>query len=85
MKALYNISLLLLLSVNLLVCGCKQETHFVETALKPHVESGNLPGVISVLIDENGEPTHIFCATGDGGKYRFEGRTYIVCMKLEKE
>lgn len=53
MKALYNISLLLLLSVNLLVCGCKQETHFVETALKPHIESGNLPGVISVLIDEN--------------------------------
>ncbi len=38
-----------------------------------------------VLFDENGEPTHIFCATGDGGKYRFEGRTYIVCIKLEKE
>ena len=40
----------------------------------------------SLLFDENGEPTHIFCASGTGANpYAFEGRTYIVCMKLEKK
>ncbi len=39
----------------------------------------------SVLFNEKGEPTHIFCASGDGPSYQFNGRTYIVCMKLEKE
>ena len=39
----------------------------------------------SVLFDENGKPTHIFCASGDGGvPYNFNGVTYIVCMKLEE-
>lgn len=39
----------------------------------------------SLLLDENGEPTHIFCASGDGERpYNFDGNTYIVCMKLEK-
>ena len=39
----------------------------------------------SVLFDENGEPTHIFCASGDGEPYNFQGATYIVCVKLEKK
>ena len=40
----------------------------------------------SLLFDENGEPTHIFCASGTGANpYAFEGRTYIVCIKLEKK
>lgn len=39
----------------------------------------------SVLFNEKGEPTHIFCASGDGPSYQFNGRTYIVCIKLEKE
>lgn len=52
MKTLYKIPSVLLLSLAMFVCGCKQETHYVETALKPHVESGKLPGVISVLVDE---------------------------------
>ena len=46
---------------------------------------GNLerPGL---LFDENGEPTHIFCASGTAeNPYAFEGRTYIVCIKLEKK
>ena len=52
MKTLYKIPLFLLLAVNIFVCGCKQETHYVETALKPYVEEGKLPCVVSVLIDE---------------------------------
>lgn len=37
----------------------------------------------SVLFDENGKPTHIFCASGNGTiPYVFEGRTYIVCFPL---
>lgn len=39
----------------------------------------------SVLFDEDGTPTHIFCASGDGPSYQFNGRTYIVCVKLEKK
>ena len=40
----------------------------------------------SVLFDENGEPTHIFCASGGGTlPYNFEGSTYVVCIKLEKK
>ena len=40
----------------------------------------------SLLFDENGEPTHIFCASGTGkNPYAFEGKTYIVCIKLEKK
>lgn len=38
-----------------------------------------------VLFDENGKPTHIFCASGDGTPYNFTGKTYIVCMKLEEQ
>lgn len=39
-----------------------------------------------VLFDENGEPTHIFCATGDGdAPYFFKSTTYVACLKLEKE
>ena len=60
MKALYNISLILL-SINLLVCGCKQETHIVEDALTPYVEAGKLPGAISVLIDENTNRQDVAC------------------------
>ena len=39
----------------------------------------------SVLFDENGEPTHIFCASGSGPSYSFDDITYIVCVKLEKK
>ena len=60
MKNLYKIPRVLL-SLNLLVCACKQETHIVEQALKPHVESGNLPGAISVLIDEKANKQDIAC------------------------
>ncbi|MBE5742384.1 MAG: hypothetical protein E7360_03570 [Clostridiales bacterium] len=39
----------------------------------------------SLLLDDRGKPTHIFCATGDGGvPYSFENETYIVCLNLEK-
>ena len=37
----------------------------------------------SVLFDENGNPTHLFCATGYGANpYVFEGNTFIACMEL---
>lgn len=40
----------------------------------------------SLLFDENGKPTHIFCASGNGDEpYVFEGETFIVCMKLEEK
>lgn len=39
----------------------------------------------SVLFDEKGEPTHIFCASGFAQTpYDFKDNTFIVCMKLEK-
>lgn len=39
----------------------------------------------SLLFDENGKPTHLFCASGYGSNpYDFEGNTFIVCMKLEE-
>lgn len=39
----------------------------------------------SVLFDENGEPTHIFCASGFAEEsYDFTDITFVVCMKLEK-
>ena len=41
--------------------------------------------IYSVLFDENGKPTHIFCASGEGAPYSFKGTTYIVCVKLEKK
>ena len=37
----------------------------------------------SLLTNENGEPTHLFYASGDGGTYRFDD-TYVLCMKLVK-
>lgn len=38
----------------------------------------------SLLFDENGNPTHLFCASGSGKKpWDFQNRTYIVCIKLE--
>ena len=40
----------------------------------------------SVLFDENGEPTHIFCASGFAeNPYDFTDITFVVCMKLEKK
>lgn len=40
----------------------------------------------SLLFDENGTPTHIFCATGEADKsYEFKNGTAIICMKLIKE
>jgi hypothetical protein len=40
-----------------------------------------------VLFDENGEPTHIFCASGgfSDAPYAFKDRTRVVCLKLEKQ
>lgn len=39
-----------------------------------------------VLFNKDGEPTHIFCASGDGKQpWAFEGPTYVVCIKLEKK
>jgi hypothetical protein len=40
-----------------------------------------------VLFDENGEPTHIFCASGGvaDAPYAFKDRTCVVCLKLEKK
>lgn len=39
----------------------------------------------SVLFDEDGNPTHVFCASGDGAPYAFKGTTYIVCISLLKK
>lgn len=40
----------------------------------------------SVLFDENGVPTHIFCASGFAeNPYDFTDITFVVCMKLEKK
>ena len=40
----------------------------------------------SLLFDETGRPTHLFCASGYGSApYSFEGNTFVVCMELEKE
>ena len=40
----------------------------------------------SLLFDEVGRPTHLFCASGYGSApYSFEGNTFVVCMELEKE
>ena len=40
----------------------------------------------SLLFDENGEPTHIFCASGFGEEpYNFKGTTYVVSMMLKKK
>ena len=39
----------------------------------------------SLLFDENGKPTHLFCASGDASApYSFDSRTFIVCIKLEE-
>ncbi|MBE7079221.1 MAG: hypothetical protein E7380_05125 [Clostridiales bacterium] len=40
----------------------------------------------SLLFDEAGNPTHIFCASGAGkNPYDFKEETFIVCVKLEKK
>ena len=40
----------------------------------------------SVLFDENGNPTHIFCASGFAEyPYDFTDITFIVCMELKKK
>jgi len=40
----------------------------------------------SLIFDENGEPTHIFCASGNADvPYDFKDKTYITCIKLKKE
>ena len=39
----------------------------------------------SILFDENGKPTHLFCASGNATEpYCFTEETFIVCMKLEE-
>jgi len=39
-----------------------------------------------LLFDEDGHPTHLFCASGDGpAPFNFTGETYIVCIKLNRE
>ena len=38
----------------------------------------------SLLFDETGKPTHLFCASGNGTEpYIFDGNTFVVCMKLK--
>ena len=38
------------------------------------------------LLFENGEPSYLFCASGNGSSpYSFEGKTYIVAVKLQKK
>lgn len=38
-----------------------------------------------ILFDENGKPTHLFAASGEGkNPYCFEGETYVLCIKLEE-
>lgn len=38
-----------------------------------------------VLFDENGIPTHLFCASGAGANpYSFAGRTFILAQKLQQ-
>lgn len=40
----------------------------------------------ALLFDENGTPTHLFCASGQSDvPYYFKDNSYIVCMKLEKD
>ena len=39
----------------------------------------------SLLTDENGKPTHIFCAAGKGRPYDFSERTFVVCMELNEK
>ncbi len=37
----------------------------------------------SLLMDENGEPAYLFCASGNGiGAYAFDEKTYVLCLKL---
>ena len=37
----------------------------------------------SLLFDDNGNPTHLFCASGDGSEpYNFNGRTFIISMEV---
>ncbi|MBQ7794684.1 MAG: glycoside hydrolase family protein [Clostridia bacterium] len=39
----------------------------------------------SLVFDEDGKPTHIFCATGMAERpYEFNSETSVICMKLEK-
>lgn len=39
-----------------------------------------------ILFDENGKPTHLFCASGNGSTpYTFDEKTFVVCMKLEEK
>ena len=47
-----------------------------------HTQQGNMERPW-VLFDDNGKPTHLFCASGAGSDpYSFEGRTYIVVQEL---
>ena len=42
--------------------------------------------VESPTLDENGTPTHLFCASGRApSPYAFEDTTFIVCIPLKKE
>lgn len=39
----------------------------------------------SLLFDKTGNPTHIFCATGEADRpYEFKNGTSIICMKLTR-
>lgn len=63
----------------------KVYSRMVEWADGSTTTQGNLERPC-VLFDDNGEPTHIFCATGPGSTpYFFEEETYIACIKLEKK
>lgn len=55
--------------------GCAEARRILRLRLRPWL-----------LFDEDGKPTHLFCASGNGpAPYAFEGETYIVCLRLETQ
>ena len=54
--------------------------------IKPGSMGKPAPGYDIALLDENGEPIYLYCASGDGDyPYAFKGRTYVVGIKLDKK
>lgn len=57
-------------------------TRTVEWPDGSRTKQGNLERP-ALLFDENGVPTHLFCATGTAqAPYDFTGNTFVVCTKL---
>ncbi len=60
MKLLYNFLTISLCAVVFSACTKNTQTHYVETALKPYIDSGELVGAISVLYNDG--KTDVMCA-----------------------